>query len=172
MPRRIDRFRQIVAPHLDDRASSLPGVIAGLLGYSGTRAMRATPRRWNTGSDHYDHSRLLPPDRRRRAGHAVQDRIDALACRGRDSHRPRSAACSPTATASPSTCGFPREHRTRIRHSDFSKRTFGDTRRRVKVTGQLPGEHPGLSLACAILDRASASTARVHHAPARQGCRG
>jgi transposase-like protein len=34
---------------------------------------------------------------------------------------------------------FPREHWARIRHSNF-ERTFGETRRRVKVIGRLPGE--------------------------------
>jgi hypothetical protein len=35
-------------------------------------------------------------------------------------------------------------------------RTFGETRRRVKVIGRLPGEHACLSLVWAVLDRASA----------------
>jgi putative transposase len=41
---------------------------------------------------------------------------------------------------------FPREHWARVRHSDFIERTFGETRRRVKVIGQLPGEHSCLKL--------------------------
>ena len=51
---------------------------------------------------------------------------------------------------------FPREHWTRVRHSNFIERTFGETRRRVKVIGRLPGEHSCLSLVWAVLDRASA----------------
>ena len=35
---------------------------------------------------------------------------------------------------------FPAEHHNRIRHSNFIDRTFGETRRRVKVIGRLPGE--------------------------------
>jgi hypothetical protein len=35
-------------------------------------------------------------------------------------------------------------------------RTFGETRRRVKVIGRLPGEHSCLKLVWAVLDRASA----------------
>ncbi len=50
---------------------------------------------------------------------------------------------------------FPREHWNRIRHSNFIERTFGETRRRVKVIGRLPGEHSCLSLVWAVLDRAS-----------------
>lgn len=50
---------------------------------------------------------------------------------------------------------FPGEHWRRIRHSNFIERTFGETRRRVKVIGRLPGESSCLSLVWAVLDRAS-----------------
>jgi putative transposase len=50
---------------------------------------------------------------------------------------------------------FPTEHWKRIRHSNFIERTFGETRRRVKVIGRLPGEQSCLSLVWAVLDRAS-----------------
>lgn len=50
---------------------------------------------------------------------------------------------------------FPRQHWKRIRHSNFIERTFGETRRRVKVIGRLPGEASCLSLVWAVLDRAS-----------------
>src|SRR6266536_1188968 len=50
---------------------------------------------------------------------------------------------------------FPAEHRQRIRHSNLIERTFGETRRRVKVIGRLPGEQSCLSLVWAVLDRAS-----------------
>ena len=50
---------------------------------------------------------------------------------------------------------FPAEHQGRIRHSNFIERTFGETRRRVKVIGRLPGERTCLSLVWAVLDRAS-----------------
>ncbi len=50
---------------------------------------------------------------------------------------------------------FPRAHQRRIRHSNFIERTFGETRRRVKVIGRLPGEVSCLSLVWAVLDRAS-----------------
>ncbi|MBS4729818.1 transposase [Mycobacterium sp. SM1] len=43
-----------------------------------------------------------------------------------------------------------------MRHSNFIERTFGETRRRVKVIGRLPGEHSCLKLVWAVLDRASA----------------
>jgi transposase-like protein len=51
---------------------------------------------------------------------------------------------------------FPAEHHQRIRHSNFIERTFGETRRRTKVIGRLPGETSCLSLVWAVLDRASA----------------
>jgi putative transposase len=50
---------------------------------------------------------------------------------------------------------FPSEHRKRIRHSNLIERTFGETRRRVKVIGRLSGEQSCLSLVWAVLDRAS-----------------
>ena len=50
---------------------------------------------------------------------------------------------------------FPTEHWRRIRHSNFIERTFGESRRRVKVIGRLPGESSCLSLVWAVLDRAS-----------------
>jgi transposase-like protein len=50
---------------------------------------------------------------------------------------------------------FPCEHWRRIRHSDFIERTFGETRRRTKVIGRLPGETSCLWLVWAVLDRAS-----------------
>lgn len=50
---------------------------------------------------------------------------------------------------------FPAEHQKRIRHSNFIERTFGETRRRVKVIGRLPGETSCLTLVWAVLDRAS-----------------
>ncbi|MHB1534639.1 MAG: IS256 family transposase [Acidimicrobiales bacterium] len=50
---------------------------------------------------------------------------------------------------------FPVAHHGRIRHSNFIERTFGETRRRVKVIGRLPGERSCLSLVWAVLDRAS-----------------
>jgi putative transposase len=50
---------------------------------------------------------------------------------------------------------FPAEHHNRVRHSNFIERTFGETRRRVKVIGRMPGETSCLTLVWAALDRAS-----------------
>jgi transposase-like protein len=61
---------------------------------------------------------------------------------------------------------FPKEHHKRIRHSNFIERTFGETRRRVKVIGRLPGERSCLSLVWAVLDRASKGWRGVKHTPA------
>jgi len=61
---------------------------------------------------------------------------------------------------------FPKEHWSRIRHSNFIERTFGETRRRVKVIGRLPGERSCLSLVWAVLDRASRGWRGVKHTPA------
>jgi putative transposase len=47
---------------------------------------------------------------------------------------------------------FPREHWRGIRHSNFIERTFGETRRGMKVIAPLPGETSCLSLVWAVLD--------------------
>ena len=64
---------------------------------------------------------------------------------------------------------FPTEHHKRIRHTNLIERTFGETRRRVKVIGRLPGEASCLSLVWAVLDRASAGWRGLrlhsHHHP-------
>ena len=85
----------------------------------------------------------------------VQERIDAFAARWKD--YPGAVTCLLTGRENLTVyLRFPREHWTRIRHSNFIERTFGETRRRVKVIGRLPGEHTCLSLVWAVLDRASA----------------
>jgi putative transposase len=61
---------------------------------------------------------------------------------------------------------FPREHWTRIRHTNLIERTFGETRRRTKVIGRLPGERSCLSLVWAVLDRASRGWRGVIMTPA------
>lgn len=61
---------------------------------------------------------------------------------------------------------FPAEHHKRIRHSNFIERTFGETRRRVKVIGRLPGERSCLGLVLAVLDRASRGWRGVTMTPA------
>lgn len=47
---------------------------------------------------------------------------------------------------------FPAEH---CRHTNLIERTFGETRRRTKVMGRLPGERTCVSLVFAVLDRQS-----------------
>jgi len=86
----------------------------------------------------------------------VQARIDSFARRWRDSY-PAAVRCLLDDRESLTVyLRFPREHWTRVRHSNFIERTFGESRRRVKVIGRLPGEHSCTSLVWAVLDRASA----------------
>jgi putative transposase len=59
----------------------------------------------------------------------------------------------------------PAEHHKRIRHSNFIERTFGETRRRTKVIGRLPGETSCLTLLWAVLDRASKGWRGVNTTP-------
>ena len=61
---------------------------------------------------------------------------------------------------------FPVEHWKRIRHTNLIGRTFGETRRRVKVIGRLPGEASCLTLVWAVLDRASRGWRGLTYTPA------
>ena len=61
---------------------------------------------------------------------------------------------------------FPAEHHKRIRHTNLIERTFGETRRRTKVIGRLPGEASCLSLVWAVLDRASKGWRGLPYTPA------
>lgn len=61
---------------------------------------------------------------------------------------------------------FPAAHWRRIRHSNLIERTFGETRRRVKVIGRLPGERSCLGLVWAVLDRATGGWRGVTVTPA------
>ena len=86
----------------------------------------------------------------------AQARIDTFATRWRDSYPAAVRALLKDRESLTVYLRFPREHWNRVRHSNFIERTFGETRRRVKVIGRLPGEHSCLSLVWAVLDRASA----------------
>lgn len=61
---------------------------------------------------------------------------------------------------------LPAEHWRRIRHTNLTERTFGETRRRVKVIGRLPGEASCLTLVWAVLDRASGGWRGLTYTPA------
>jgi hypothetical protein len=58
------------------------------------------------------------------------------------------------------------EHWQRIRHTNLLERTFGETRRRTKVIGRLPGERSCLRLVWAVLDRASRGWRGLTYTPA------
>src|SRR5947208_15672328 len=97
---------------------------------------------------------------------AVQRRIDGFAEQYRRAF-PSAVKCLLTDRAQlTSYLRFPIEHHRRIRHSNFIERTFGETRRRVKVIGRLPGETSCLSLVWAVLDRASAGWRGFNMTPA------
>ena len=85
----------------------------------------------------------------------MQKRIDSFAARWRESYPGAVRALLADRESLTVYLRFPREHWTRVRHSNFIERTFGETRRRVKVIGRLPGEHSCLKLVWAVLDRAS-----------------
>jgi putative transposase len=85
----------------------------------------------------------------------IDHRIDEFAARYQ-AHYPAAVKCLLTdRDGLTAYLRFPAEHHKRIRHSNFIERTFGETRRRVKVIGRLPGETSCLTLVWAVLDRAS-----------------
>jgi transposase-like protein len=96
----------------------------------------------------------------------ARQRAETFARRYRDRY-PAAVACL-LDTLPELTCflRFPREHWGRIRHTNLIERTFGETRRRVKVIGRLPGERSCLSLVWAVLDRASRGWRGVVMTPA------
>jgi putative transposase len=96
----------------------------------------------------------------------AQARIDAFATRWRDAYPAAVRRQLADRAALTVYLRFPREHWNRARHSTFLERTFGETRRRVKVIGRLPGEHSCLSLVWAVLDRASAGWRGLTMTPA------
>ena len=85
----------------------------------------------------------------------MNKRIDQVALRWRDSYPAAVRCLFGDREGLTVYLRMPREHWPRIRHSNFIERTFGETRRRVKVIGRLPGEHSCTSLVWAMLDRAS-----------------
>ena len=86
---------------------------------------------------------------------AVQARIDAFAQKYASLYPAAVRCLLADCEQLTSYLRFPAEHHKRIRHSNFIERTFGETRRRVKVIGRLPGETSCLTLVWAVLDRAS-----------------
>jgi transposase-like protein len=91
------------------------------------------------------------------------DQAISVACRQATAFAATWKACYPSAVACVTDdlasltvhLRFPAEHWHRIRHSNLIERTFGETRRRTKVIGRLPGEISCLGLVWAVLDRAS-----------------
>jgi transposase-like protein len=101
-----------------------------------------------------------------RAVALVQGRLDAFA-RRYEGELPTAVRCLLTdRQALTAYLRFPVEHHKRIRHTNLIERTFGETRRRVKVIGRLPGEASCLSLVWAVLDRASHGWRGLTYTPA------
>jgi putative transposase len=90
-----------------------------------------------------------------RAEALVQQRIQAFAAAYHTAYPAAVRCLQQDQQALTAYLRLPREHWHRIRHSNFIERTFGETRRRVKVIGRLPGETSCVSLVWAVLDRAS-----------------
>ncbi|WP_425824951.1 transposase [Streptomyces fractus] len=85
----------------------------------------------------------------------MEHRIDDFAAHGEKTYPAAVTSLLTDRSSLTAYLRFPAEHHKRIRHSNFIERTFGETRRRVKVIGRLPGETSCISLAFAVLDRAA-----------------
>ncbi len=96
----------------------------------------------------------------------AQRRIDAFADRHHQTFPAAVRCLQDDRQALTSFLRFPTEHHKRIRHTNLIERTFGETRRRVKVIGRLPGEASCLALVWAVLDRASAGWRGLRYTPA------
>jgi putative transposase len=97
---------------------------------------------------------------------AVQARIDTVAAQYARAYPSAVKCLLADREQLTSYLRFPVEHHRRIRHSNFIERTFGETRRRVKVIGRLPGEASCLNLVWAVLDRASRGWRGMNMTPA------
>ncbi len=95
----------------------------------------------------------------------VQARIDAFCNRHRATYPAAVACLQDDRAALTSFLRFPVEHHKRIRHTNLIERTFGETRRRVKVIGRLPGETTCTSLVWAVLERASKGWRGLKYTP-------
>ncbi len=100
------------------------------------------------------------------AVNAAQAGIDGFA-RRYDRELPAAVRCLLTdRQALTAHLRLPAQHWRRIRHTNLIERTFGETRRRVKVIGRLPGEASCLTLVWAVLDRASGGWRGLTYTPA------
>ncbi len=96
----------------------------------------------------------------------AQHRIDAFADRHHQTFPAAVRCLQDDRQALTSFLRFPAEHHKRIRHTNLIERTFGETRRRVKVIGRMPGEASCLALVWAVLDRASKGWRGLRYTPA------
>lgn len=60
---------------------------------------------------------------------------------------------------------MPAVHHKRVRHSNLIERTFGETRRRVKVIGRFPGQTSCLALVFGVLSRAATGWRGLEYTP-------
>lgn len=100
-----------------------------------------------------------------RAVNEAQRRIDAFAERHAETFPAAVRCLQDDRQALTSFLRFPTGHHRRIRHTNLIERTFGETRRRVKVIGRLPGEASCLALVWAVLDRASKGWRGLRYTP-------
>jgi len=96
----------------------------------------------------------------------VDRRIEALAAKHETAYPGFSKCLRSDAAGLTAYLNTPVAHHRRVRHSNLIERTFGETRRRVKVIGRLPGQTSCLSLVYGVLTRASVGWRGLAYDPA------
>lgn len=95
----------------------------------------------------------------------VDRRVEALASKYAGVYPGFAKCLRADAAALTAHLNMPAAHHRRVRHSNLIERTFGETRRRVKVIGRLPGETSCLTLVYGVLSRAAAGWRGLTYTP-------
>jgi len=120
----------------------------------------------------FDVEALLVPDELGRAlepgpdlARVVDKRIAALAATYQTSYPGFAKCLMSDKEALTAHLNAPAAHHKRVRHSNLIERTFGETRRRVKVIGRFPGQTSCLTLVFGVLSRAAAGWRGLAYTP-------
>jgi len=96
---------------------------------------------------------------------AVGRRLDALAAQHQGAYPGFAKCLRADMEALTAYLNMPAAHHKRVRHSNLIERTFGETRRRVKVIGRFPGQTSCLTLVYGVLTRAAAGWRGLEYTP-------
>ena len=95
----------------------------------------------------------------------VGRRLDALAAQYQAAYPGFAKCLRADLDALTAYLNMPAAHHKRVRHSNLIERTFGETRRRVKVIGRFPGQTSCITLIFGVLSRAAAGWRGLEYTP-------